>query len=122
MFAATKNCPKAWLKQLSLPVIAAPMFLVSGPAMVTSACKNGIIGSFPTLNTRTTEDLESWLKNITQHQQSQAQPIAPFAVNLIVHRTNPKLQDHLKLVVKYKVPLVITSLGAVPEIVNAIHS
>lgn len=111
---------------LSLPVVAAPMFLISGPRIVTECCKNGIIGTFPALNQRTTEGFDQWLTEIKEDlQQFEAETgkkPAPYGVNLIVHRTNPRVMPDLEVVVKHKVPIVITSLGAVSELVDAVHS
>lgn len=107
-------------KQLKLPLIAAPMFLVSGPEIVTACCKAGIIGSFPALNQRTAEGFDEWLTLIENELKGVPNP--GFAVNLIVHKTNPRLQEDLDTCIKHKVPLIITSLGAVPEIVDAVHA
>jgi len=109
--------PSMWIKKLRIPVIASPMFLVSGPALVSAACKSGIVGSFPALNCRTEEQLESWLAEIQTNVGDR-----PFGVNLIVHKTNPRLAKQVDVVVKNKVPLVITSLGAVSDIIQAVHS
>lgn len=113
-------------KQLSLPVIAAPMFLISGPKLVIECCKNGIVGTFPALNQRTSEGFEEWLVQIKseleQFEKETGKKPAPFGVNLIVHPTNPRLETDVKLCMKHKVPLVITSLGAVSMVVDAIHS
>ena len=107
-------------KHLKLPLIAAPMFLVSGPEIVTACCKAGIIGSFPALNQRTAEGFDEWLTLIGNELKDVPNP--GFAVNLIVHKTNPRLQEDLDTCIKHKVPLIITSLGAVPEIVDAVHA
>ena len=113
-------------KNLSLPVIAAPMFLISGPRLVIECCKNGIIGTFPALNQRTTEGFEKWIieiKNaLDSFEKETGKKAAPFGVNLIVHQTNPRVKADLKVCVKHKVPIIITSLGAVPQLVGAIHS
>ena len=113
-------------KNLTVPVIAAPMFLISGPKLVTECCKNGIIGTFPALNQRSTEGFETWLNEIetdlANFAKETGQVPAPFGVNLIVHKTNPRLQADLEVVVKHKVPIVITSLGAVSEVIDAVHS
>lgn len=113
-------------KQLSLPVIAAPMFLISGPKLVIECCKNGIVGTFPALNQRTSEGFEEWLVQIKseleQFEKETGKKPAPFGVNLVVHPTNPRLEADVKLCMKHKVPLVITSLGAVSMVVDAIHS
>ena len=115
-----------FIKDLSLPVIAAPMFLISGPQLVIECCKNGIVGTFPALNQRTSEGFEEWLLEIktalTDFEKETGKKAAPFGVNLIVHPTNPRLEAEIKLCVKYKVPLIITSLGAVSQVVDAIHS
>jgi nitronate monooxygenase len=102
---------------LRLPVIASPMFLVSGPELVIASCKAGIVGTFPALNQRTTEGFEEWLVQIKA-----AVGDAPYGVNLIVHKSNPRVQADLEICVKHKVPLIITSLGAVREVVEAVHS
>ena len=111
---------------LSLPIIAAPMFLISGPKLVTECCRNGIIGTFPALNQRTSEGFEEWLieikENLAEYSQTNGKPAAPYGVNLIVHQTNPRLQADLELCVKHQVPIIITSLGAVSDLVDAVHS
>ena len=112
--------------KLRLPVIAAPMFIVSGPELVIAQCKAGIVGSFPALNARPSAQLDEWLHHIAEelaiydrlHPEA---PAAPFAVNLIVHRTNNRLHDDLAICEKHGVPLVITSLGAQPEVNAAVH-
>lgn len=115
-----------FIKDLSLPVVAAPMFLISGPKLVTECCKNGIVGTFPALNQRSSEGFEEWLiaikKELAAFEQTTGKKAAPFGVNLIVHHTNPRLQADLELCVKHEVPLIITSLGAVSELVDAVHS
>ncbi len=112
--------------RLSLPVVAAPMFLVSGPRLVIEACRNGVLGTFPALNHRSTEGFDGWLTEIEKAldgaTQPSGKPAAPYGVNLIVHRSNPRVQADLEVVVKHKVPVVITSLGAVSELVDAVHS
>jgi nitronate monooxygenase len=114
----TMRIPEQWQHRLRVPVIAAPMFLVSNPALVTACCRAGVVGTFPALNQRSTAGFAAWLDEI----ESALTPAdAPFGVNLIVHRTNPRLQADLAEVVKHKVPLVITSLGAVAEVVDAVH-
>lgn len=108
------------LKQrLSLPVIGAPMFIISKPELVIAQCKAGVVGSFPTLNARTTEELDDWLTRIPA---SLGPEDAPFAANLIVHRSNARLEADLELIVKHRVPLVITSLGAREDVNEAIQS
>ena len=112
---------------LRLPVIAAPLFIISNPDLVLAQCKAGVTGSFPALNARPKEMLEEWLQRITgelaaydaAHPEA---PSAPFAVNQIVHRSNDRLEHDLELCVKYKVPVVITSLGARTDVFDAVHS
>ncbi|KNC98927.1 uncharacterized protein SPPG_05890 [Spizellomyces punctatus DAOM BR117] len=121
----------AFLKSLTLPVICAPMFLVSGTRLVINACKQGIVGTFPALNTRNDEILDDWLteirESLRQAKEERAQarnlpPPAPYGVNLIVHKTNKRLSQNLDRIVKHQVPLVITSLGAARDVVDAVHS
>lgn len=112
---------------LALPVIGSPLFIISNPDLVIAQCKAGIVGSFPALNARPAEVLEEWLKKITEeldayNQANPDAPAAPFAVNQIVHGSNDRLQHDLELCVKYKVPIIITSLGARPELNEAVHS
>jgi nitronate monooxygenase len=95
--------------------------------MVVEACKSGIVGSFPALNQRTSEGFEKWLQQITSDLEeynaaNPDNPAAPFGVNLIVHSSNPRMKEDLKLCVRYKVPLIITSLGAISEVIDAVHS
>lgn len=121
-----KNSAPPFSKQLHLPVIAAPMFLISGPELVIEACKAGIVGTFPALNQRSSEGFEEWLIQIKEaldaFEKETGKKAAPFGVNLIVHDSNPRLRADLQLCVKHKVPLVITSLGAVSQVVDAVHS
>lgn len=116
----------AFIKELALPVVAAPMFLISGPELVIECCKNGIVGTFPALNQRTTEGFEDWLVEIEtqlkKYEEETGKKAAPYGVNLIVHPTNPRLEADLKVCIKHKVPLIITSLGAVAQVVDAVHS
>jgi nitronate monooxygenase len=104
---------------LSVPVIAAPMFIISQPELVIAQCKAGVVGSFPSLNARPSGVFEDWLKRL---RAELTEADAPFAVNLIVHRSNARLEEDLALVVKYKVPIVITSLGARTDVNEAVHS
>ena len=117
--------PACFEGRLSLPLIAAPMFLVSGPELVIACCKAGIVGTFPAKNQRTLEGLEEWLEEITralaQLEADTGKKPAPFGVNLIVHKTNKILKEELELCTRYKVPLIITSLGAVPDLVETVH-
>ncbi len=110
---------------LKLPLVAAPMFLISGPELVIECCKNGIVGTFPALNQRTSQGFEEWLIQIKSElrtfEETTGKQAAPFGVNLIVHGTNPRVQADLALCVKHEVPLIITSLGAVPELVGAVQ-
>jgi nitronate monooxygenase len=110
--------PASLQKGLKLPVIAAPMFLVSGPDLVVEACNAGIIGTFPSLNQRTTEGYREWLQEIKSRLKPDA---AAFGVNHIVHPTNPRLMADMMVSVEEKVPLIITSLGAVRDVVDAVH-
>lgn len=111
--------PKEWQGRVRVPAIAAPMFLVSQPKLVAACCKAGVIGTFPALNQRSTAGFVEWLDEL---KGTLTDKDAPYGVNLIVHKTNPRLQADLAEVVKHKVPLVITSLGAVQEVVDAVHS
>lgn len=111
--------PASLQKGLKLPVIAAPMFLVSGPELVIASCKAGIVGTFPALNQRTTEGYSEWLDEI---KAALGPEDAAYGVNLIVHPTNGRLMADVEVTVKHQVPLVITSLGAVRDLVDAVHS
>lgn len=113
--------------RMSVPVIAAPLFIISNPKLVIAQCKAGVVGSFPALNARPQSQLDEWLDEITSELDSYnaanpGKPAAPFAVNQIVHRSNDRLADDLATCEKYKVPLVITSLGAREELNQAVHS
>ncbi|WP_417592806.1 NAD(P)H-dependent flavin oxidoreductase [Parasphingorhabdus sp.] len=108
-------------QNLTLPAIAAPMFLISGPEMVIAASKAGIIGAFPTPNARTSEILDDWMAQITTTLAAEPNA-APWAANLVVHRSNPRLAEDVACVVKYKPPLVITALGSPAEIIEQVHS
>ena len=105
--------------RLSIPVIGSPLFIISNPDLVIAQCKAGIVGSFPSLNARPLAQFEEWLQRLSTELGPED---APYAVNLIVHRSNDRLLDDLKLCVKYKVPIVITSLGAREDVFEAIHS
>ena len=107
------------LKNLRLPVIAAPMFLVSGEKLVMECCRNGIVGTFPALNQRTSEGFREWLVEI---KKSLTDKDAPFGVNLIAHKSNPRLEEDLKICIEQKVPLIITSLGAISDLVERVHA
>ncbi|HUW80358.1 MAG TPA: nitronate monooxygenase family protein [Acidocella sp.] len=113
--------------RLSLPVIGAPLFIISNPNLVIAQCTSGVAGSFPSLNARPAEKLADWLQQITTALAAwdaahPEQPSAPYAVNLIVHRSNERLLHDLELCVKFKVPVVITSLGARTDVFEAIHA
>lgn len=105
------------LPNLRLPVIAAPMFLVSNPAFANACRDAGVVGTFPALNARTTEDLKTWCTEMQREGE-----LPPWGVNLIVHRTNPRLMDDLAVLEAHRAPLIITSLGAVPDLVAKVHS
>ncbi|PKH70237.1 nitronate monooxygenase [Stenotrophomonas sp. Betaine-02u-21] len=112
--------------RLSFPVIGSPMFIVSTPALVIAQCIAGIVGSMPALNARPAEQLDEWLAEITEalaaHDRADPDnPAAPFAVNQIVHKSNLRLERDMELCIKYQVPIIITSLGARPEINEAAH-
>jgi nitronate monooxygenase len=113
--------------KLSIPLIASPLFIISNPDLVLAQCKAGVVGSFPSLNARPLSRLEEWLERITGElaawdAEHPDQPSAPFAVNLIVHKSNDRLEEDLALCVKYRAPIVITSLGAREDVNEAIHS
>ena len=117
----------AVLSRLRLPVIGSPLFIISNPELVIAQCTAGIVGSFPALNARPASQLDEWLAQITEalaawDRAHPGQPAAPFAVNQIVHRSNERLEHDMELCARYKVPLVITSLGARPEVNQAVHS
>jgi nitronate monooxygenase len=119
--------PKVLEGRLRIPVVGSPLFIISHPPLVIAQCKAGVVGSFPTLNARPLEQLDDWFSEINETLTSYAaanpdKPVAPFAANLIVHRSNDRLDQDLELCVKHKVPIVITSLGARPEVNDAIHS
>ncbi|MGO7898530.1 NAD(P)H-dependent flavin oxidoreductase [Rhizobium ruizarguesonis] len=119
--------PPILKNRLRLPVIGSPLFIISHPALTLAQCKAGIVGAFPALNARPESQLDEWLAEITEelarHDAAHPErPAAPFAVNQIVHMSNKRLEHDLSLCVKYKVPIVISSLGAVPEVNAAVHS
>lgn len=111
--------PTSLQGRLSLPLIGSPMFIISQPDLVIAQCRAGIVGAFPSLNARPSGVFESWLQRLTSELTEKD---APFAVNLIVHKTNPRLEEDLALCVKYRVPIIITSLGAQEKVNEAIHS
>lgn len=119
--------PSILTERLRLPVVASPLFIISHPALTLAQCKAGVVGSFPALNARPESQLDEWLAMITEdlaahNAANPERPAAPFAVNQIVHTSNKRLEHDLMLCVKYKVPIVISSLGAVPEVNAAVHS
>jgi nitronate monooxygenase len=119
--------PSILMNNVRLPVVASPLFIISHPALTLAQCKAGVIGAFPALNARPESQLDEWLAMITEdlaaHNATHPdRPAAPYAVNQIVHASNKRLEHDLSLCVKYKVPIVISSLGAVPEVNAAIHS
>ncbi|KAA0690121.1 nitronate monooxygenase [Halopseudomonas laoshanensis] len=121
------SLPAVLQNSLKLPVICSPLFIISNPDLVIAQCKAGVVGSFPALNARPAEELEVWLKRITSElaEYQAANPdavVAPFAVNQIVHSSNDRLQHDVEMCVKYKVPIIITSLRAPDEVVGPIHS
>ncbi|MCY7280805.1 MAG: nitronate monooxygenase, partial [Sphingomonas bacterium] len=112
--------------KLRLPVIAAPLFIISHPASVIAQCKAGVVGSFPALNARPQSQLDEWIHQITEElaawdRTNPDTPAAPFAVNQIVHRSNDRLEDDILTCAKWKVPITITSLGARIELNEAVH-
>lgn len=112
--------PKRLAENLTIPCIAAPMFLVSGPDLVVETCRAGLLGTFPALNQRTSDGFAAWLDEI-EARLADAGPHAAYGVNLIVHGSNPRLTADLEIAVRHRVPIIITSLGAVSEIVQAVH-
>mgnify|MGYP000229143669 FL=1 len=119
--------PEILKDRLSIPVVGSPLFIISGPELVIAQCKAGVVGSFPSLNARPVEVLDQWLTQINEeldayNAANPDNPAAPFAVNQIVHNSNDRLMQDVELCVKHKVPIVITSLGARPEVFDAIHS
>ena len=119
--------PECMQGRLSVPVVGAPLFIISNPDLVIAQCKAGVVGSFPALNARPAEMVDQWLTRINEeldaHNQANPDaPAAPFAVNQIVHNSNDRLMHDVEMCVKHKVPIVITSLGARPEVFDAIHS
>lgn len=121
------SCPKPFAGKLKLPVIASPLFIISGPELVIAQCKAGIIGSFPALNARPASLLDEWLHRIREelaaHDRDHPEsPSAPFAVNQVVHRSNPRWEADMEVIVAHKVPMIITSLGAREDVNTAVHS
>lgn len=117
----------AILQRLRIPVIGSPLFIVSNPKLVVAQCTSGIVGSFPALNARPASQLDEWLHEITEalaawDREHPERPAAPFAVNQIVHRSNDRFEHDMQVCAKWKVPIVITSLGARVELNDAVHS
>jgi nitronate monooxygenase len=115
------------LQNLPLPIIGSPLFIISTPKLVIEQCKAGVVGSMPALNARPASQLDEWLAEITEalaayNQANPDKPAAPFAINQIVHKSNDRLDHDMELVAKYKVPIIITSLGARVDINEAIHA
>jgi nitronate monooxygenase len=126
VISLTSRLPEHIADQLALPIITAPMFLVSSPKMVMEACKSGVIGSFPLLNARTTDILEKWMQDIVNElsDMKQAEPhrkVGPWAVNVIVHKSNVRYEADLELIKEYKPPIVITSLGDPSRVTSIVH-
>jgi nitronate monooxygenase len=124
---ANMALPQQLRNRLSVPLVGAPLFIISGPELVIAQCKAGIVGSFPALNARPADQLEVWLARINRELEAwneahPERPAAPYAVNQIVHKSNARLEHDMALCVKYKVPIVITSLGARRDINDAVHS
>ena len=115
-----------FINDLSIPVVAAPLFLISCPELVIECCRNGIVGTFPALNQRTSEGFEEWVieikDSLKKFEEETGKKAAPFGVNLIVHPTNIRVKADLDICVKHKVPIVITSLGAIADLVDVVHS
>ena len=114
------------LQNLSLPVIASPLFIISNPKLVIEQCKAGVVGSMPALNARPAELLDEWLAEITEtlaayNKANPDKPAAPFAINQIVHKSNDRLEHDMQVCAKYKVPIIITSLGAREDVNQAVH-
>jgi len=115
------------LQNLRLPIIGSPLFIISNPKLVIEQCKAGVIGSMPALNARPASHLDEWLAEITEtlaayNKANPDRPAAPFAINQIVHKSNDRLEHDMEMVVKYKVPVIITSLGARTDVNDAVHS
>ena len=117
----------AALQNLPMPVIGSPLFIISNPKLVIAQCKAGVVGSMPALNARPAAQLDEWLAEITEelaayNKANPDRPAAPFAINQIVHKSNDRLEHDMEMVVKYKVPIIITSLGAREDVNQAVHS
>ena len=118
--------PEMLKNRLALPVVGSPLFIVSGPELVIAQCKAGVVGSFPSLNARPVSQLDEWLARMTEELPAYAKanpgkPVAPFAVNQIVHKSNTRLDEDVQLCIKYKAPIVITSVGNPGDIAKEVH-
>ncbi len=118
--------PHAFLSRLAVPVVAAPMFLVSGPQLVVAACRAGIVGAFPTPNARPIDVLEQWMRDITDalaraRDEQPAQSIGPWCANLVTHSSNTRLADDLRLIARYQPPIVVTALGSPRPVVETVQ-
>ena len=121
--STTKRLPPALIERLALPVIAAPMFLVSSVEMVAAACRAGVIGALPAANARTSDIFHEWLSRLTEQLASATEPrVGPWAVNLVVHRSNSRLAADTALCVRHRAPIVITALGSPQNVADDIHS
>ncbi|WP_312470290.1 nitronate monooxygenase [Neobacillus sp.] len=123
----SKRLPKWLTENTTLPIIAAPMFLVSGPELVSSCCKNGVISSFPAPNARSIDILEEWMNRLTielkeYKEKHPEKKVAPWAANIVAHRSYSRLQEELALLKKYKPPIVITALGSPIPVIETVHS
>ena len=125
-FTKINSMRPSFFKDLSIPAVAAPMFLISCPKLVIECCKNGVVGTLPALNQKTTRGFEEWIIEIkealSKYEKETGKNTAPFGVNLIVHPTNPRVMPDLQVCIKHKVPIVITSLGAVSDLVDSVHN
>ena len=115
------------LAHLPLPIIGAPLFIVSNPKLVIAQCTSGVVGAMPALNARPAEQLDGWLAEITEgiaawNRVHPDRPAAPFAINQIVHKSNDRLEHDMEVCARYKVPIVITSLGARTDVNEAVHA
>lgn len=123
----SSRLPKLITDNTSLPIISAPMFLVSGPDLVLACCKNGVIGSFPAPNARTIETLDNWMNKLTTElkifkENNPNEKVGPWAANIIAHRTYDRLKEELDLIKKYQPPIVITALGSPAQVIETVHS
>ena len=120
-------CPCPRPANLPLPIIGSPLFIISNPELVIAQCKAGVVGSMPALNARPASQLDEWLAEITEtlaayDRAHPERPAAPFAINQIVHKSNDRLEHDMQMCAKYKVPIIITSLGARTDVNDAVHA